>query len=52
MLVTVILKSTVLVQFGVSKKNQGGIDALLKLDNRFTAPFGGFIEVENVIGLK
>ncbi|CAK1720681.1 hypothetical protein VCRA2119O147_480031 [Vibrio crassostreae] len=37
---------------GVSKKNQGVIDALLKLGNRFTAPFGGFIEAENVVGLK
>ena len=37
---------------GISKKNQGMIDALLKLGNRFTAPFGGFIEAENVIGLK
>lgn len=37
---------------GVSKKNQGMIDALLKLGNRFTAPFGGFIEAKNVIGLK
>lgn len=28
------------------------LDALLKLGNRFTAPFGGFIEAENIIGLK
>lgn len=37
---------------GENKKNQGVIDALLKLGNRFTAPFGGFIEAENVVGLK
>nr|WP_102281991.1 hypothetical protein [Vibrio lentus]MCC4838902.1 hypothetical protein [Vibrio lentus] len=37
---------------GVSKKNQRMIDALLKIGNRFTAPFGGFIEAKNVIGLK
>ncbi|TWD40966.1 hypothetical protein FB440_104129 [Vibrio crassostreae] len=28
------------------------IDAVLKLGNRFAAPFGGFIEAEDVIGLK
>ncbi|MEG3694909.1 hypothetical protein V5098_17430 [Vibrio coralliirubri] len=37
---------------GESKKNQGVIDALLKLGSRFTAPFGGFIAAENIVGLK
>ncbi|WP_394246040.1 hypothetical protein [Vibrio profundi] len=37
---------------GMHKKNDGTISALLKLGKLFTAPFGGFIEAENVIGLK
>ncbi|PMK99872.1 hypothetical protein BCT90_02900 [Vibrio lentus] len=36
----------------LSKKNKGEVSALLKMGNVFRAPFGGFIEAENVVGLK
>ncbi|MFS1900029.1 hypothetical protein BCU43_000730 [Vibrio lentus] len=36
----------------LSKKNKGEISALLKMGNVFRAPFGGFIETENVVGLR
>ncbi|MFS1466438.1 MULTISPECIES: hypothetical protein [Vibrio] len=37
---------------GMNPKNDGSVDALLKRGSRFTAPFGGFIEAKNIIGLK
>ncbi|MCK6263863.1 hypothetical protein KP803_11345 [Vibrio sp. ZSDE26] len=37
---------------GVNKNNDGKVTALLKHGNQFSAPFGGFIEAKNVIGLK
>ena len=37
---------------GMNTKNDGKVTALLKRGNQFSAPFGGFIEVENVIGLQ
>ncbi|MFA0604938.1 hypothetical protein [Vibrio amylolyticus] len=37
---------------GISTKNKGRVTALLKQGDQFAAPFGGFIEAENVIGLK
>ncbi|PMJ98918.1 hypothetical protein [Vibrio sp. 10N.261.55.A7] len=37
---------------GVSKRNDGMISALLKRGDRFSAPFGGFVETKNVLGLK
>nr|WP_241902748.1 MULTISPECIES: hypothetical protein [unclassified Vibrio] len=36
----------------VSTKNDGQFIAFLKRGNQFSAPFGGFIEEENVIGLQ
>ncbi|MBJ2147933.1 hypothetical protein JC606_16350 [Vibrio sp. IB15] len=36
----------------LSKKNTGEVSALLKMGNVFRAPFGGFIEAENVVGLR
>ena len=36
----------------LSKKNKGEVSALLKMGNMFRAPFGGFIEAENVVGLR
>ncbi|MEZ8921617.1 hypothetical protein AB4270_05405 [Vibrio cyclitrophicus] len=36
----------------LSKKNTGEVSALLKMGNVFQAPFGGFIEAENVVGLR
>jgi len=36
----------------LSKKNKGEVSALLKMGNVFRAPFGGFIEAENVVGLR
>nr|WP_225247114.1 hypothetical protein [Vibrio campbellii] len=35
----------------LSKKNTGEVSALLKMGNVYRAPFGGFIEAENVVGL-
>ncbi|WP_050940272.1 hypothetical protein [Vibrio harveyi] len=37
---------------GVNKKNDGTISALLKMGGHFSAPFGGFIEAGNIVGLK
>ncbi|MGF1696519.1 hypothetical protein L4C54_12665 [Vibrio lamellibrachiae] len=37
---------------GESTKSDGKIAALLKRGNQFWAPFGGFIEADNIIGLK
>ncbi len=36
----------------LSKKNKGEVSALLKMGSVFRAPFGGFIEAENVVGLR
>ncbi len=36
----------------LSKKNKGEVSALLKMGNVFRAPFGGFIEAENIVGLR
>ncbi len=36
----------------LSKKNKGEVSALLKMGNVSRAPFGGFIEAENVVGLR
>ena len=37
---------------GMDPRNDGSVDVLLKRGNRFTAPFGDFIEAKNIIGLK
>jgi hypothetical protein len=47
-----IFKMSACGPIGANTKNLGQIDALLKHGNRFSAPFGGFINAENVIGLK
>ncbi|WP_295891476.1 hypothetical protein [uncultured Vibrio sp.] len=36
----------------INKRNDGTISALLKRGDRFSAPFGGFVETKNVVGLK
>lgn len=47
-----IFKMSALGPIGSNIKNKGQIDALLKHGNRFSAPFGGFIDAQNVIGLR
>ncbi|MDA0107842.1 hypothetical protein OH456_06790 [Vibrio sp. La 4.2.2] len=37
---------------GSNKRNEGTLSALLKNGDTFKAPFGGFIEGENLIGLR
>ncbi|OAJ95213.1 hypothetical protein [Vibrio bivalvicida] len=35
-----------------NKRNSGKVTALLRRGNQFSAPFGGFIEAGNIIGLQ
>lgn len=46
-----IIKMNSVGSLDLSKKNKGEVSALLKMGNVFRAPFGGFIEAENVVGL-
>ncbi|MDK9755633.1 hypothetical protein KIV40_09380 [Vibrio sp. D173a] len=47
-----VIKMNSVGPLDLSKKNKGEVSALLKMGNVFRAPFGGFIEAENVVGLR